>query len=188
MSEHETNIHRKTKHTCAKCSSTFNTSSKLKEHKTKKHQEDIYPCDHCKFKAESIKALDAHISAIHKTRRSKDVDMRSLKNRIPCNFSDPGHTSECCDRVPGPPRKYFTQKERLQNGPCKNWLDSECFYEELCKFSHVQICHFQKQCRNNQKCQYFHYDGSNQDFLGGRVYQRSFHLNLSEFPPLPKRA
>ena len=125
-----TGIHRKTK-----CNSNFNTPGKLKVHKLEKHQEDYYPCDHYKFKAESIKALDVHIASFHQSKRSKDVDMQSLKNRSPCNFSDPAHTSKCCDRVPGPPCKYFIQKERLQNGPYRNWLDSECFFEELCKFS-----------------------------------------------------
>ena len=173
-----------TKHTCLICKYSFNTQSKLREHKEKKHQEDIYPCDHCKFKADSIRSLDIHIVAYHQSKRSKDIDMRSLKNRTPCNFSDPLHTNECCDRVPGPPPKFLTQEQRLKNGPCKDWLESECNF--FCKFAHIQICHFQKQCRNTESCQYFHFDGINQEFLGGRAYQRSFCLNLKEFPPLPK--
>ena len=44
-----------TKHTCLICKYSFNTQIKLREHKEKKHQEDIYPCDHCKFKADSIR-------------------------------------------------------------------------------------------------------------------------------------
>ena len=114
-------------------------------------------------------------------------DIRQLENRLPCNFSDPSHSQECCDRVPGPPRQYYTQNERLQNGPCRNWNEAECKFYELCKFAHVPICHFQKQCRNSDKCLFYHYDGSNQHFLGGKAYQQSFILNLEEFPPLPNR-
>ena len=55
MNDHETSIHKKTKHTCLICKYSFNTQIKLREHKEKKHQEDIYPCDHCKFKADSIR-------------------------------------------------------------------------------------------------------------------------------------
>ena len=127
------------------------------------------------------------IEKYHPSKRSKNIDMRSLKNRSPCNFSDPSHTNECCDRVPGPPHKVFTQKQRLQNGPCKNWNESRCSFTELCKFAHIQICHFQKQCRKAENCRFFHFDGNNQDFLGGKAYIKSFHLNLEDFPPLPKR-
>ena len=187
LNEHQINVHKRTRHTCTKCSFRFNSASKLKDHMSKKHQEHVYPCDHCKFKFDSISSLDNHIETRHTGNLNKNKDIRQLKNRSPCNFTAPSHSKECCDRVPGPPPKYYTQKERLQNGPCRNWNESECKFYELCKFAHIATCHFQKQCRNTEKCRYFHYDGSNQDFLEGRAFQRSFVLNLEEFPPLPKR-
>ena len=187
LNEHQLTIHKITKHSCSKCNICLNSASKLSEHMSKKHQENVYPCDQCGFKADSIPSLDHHIEGSHTGNRNKNTDIRQLRNRSPCNFTERSHSKDCCDRVPGPPAKYYTQKERLQNGPCRNWVESECSYYELCKFAHVPICHFQKQCRNSENCRYFHHDGSNQDFLGGRAYQKSFLLNLEEFPPLPKR-
>ena len=187
LNEHQIRIHKRTKHSCSKCSYSFNSQIKLKEHMSKKHQEDCYPCDHCKFKADNITILDSHILRTHPAKSKKDTDIRKLENRQPCNFIDPAHSKDCCDRVPGPPRKYYTQKERLQNGPCRNWMESECQFYELCKFAHISVCHFQRQCRNSENCRYFHYDGSNQNFLCGGLYQKSFLLNSEEFPPLPTR-
>ena len=185
LTEHQVTTHKRTKYTCNICNSSFNSASKLSEHMNKKHQENVFPCDHCKFKSNGLSSLDTHIAASHPA--NKDIDIRQLKNRSPCNFTDPSHSPDCCDRVPGPPRKYYTQKERLQNGPCRNWIESECKFFELCKFAHIAICHFQKQCRNTQSCRFFHYDASNQIFLEGRNYQKSFRLNSEDFPPLPKR-
>ena len=182
--QHQVTIHKRTKHACSKCSYSFNSITKLKEHMTKKHQENCYSCDHCKFRANSLTTLDAHIQRTHK---SKNIDIRRLENRVPCDFTDPAHSQDCCDRVPGPPRKYFTHKERLQNGPCKNWVEYDCKFYELCKFAHVPICHFQKLCRNSETCQFFHHDGSNQHFLGGRAYQKSFFSKFGRVSTITKQ-
>ena len=182
LNQHQLTIHKIIKHSCPKCNIRLNSA---REHMSKKHQENVFPCDQCGFRSDSIPNLDNHTEGSHPRNRNKNIDIRQLRNRSPCNFTDCSHSKDCCDRVPGPPVKYYTQKERLQNGPCRNWVESECSFYELCKYAHVPICHFQKQCRNSENCHYFHHDGSNQDFLGGRAYQKSFTLNLEEFPPLP---
>ena len=120
-------------------------------------------------------------------KHNKNVDMRDLSHRQPCDFTDPSHTEECCNRQTGAPRKYFTQEQRILNGPCRNWNNSVCQFSDFCKFAHVEICKFQKSCYYPDKCTFFHFDGSNQAFLGRKTYQPSFTLNLEEFPPLPQR-
>merc|ERR1712079_430951 len=165
MSEHETNVHKRTKHTCTKCNFNFDSPNKLRELISRMHKKSSYPCDQCRFKAESLSELDTHIDSSHRIIRNKNSDIRDLRNRSPCNFTDPAHTKDCCDRTPGPPRRVFTRQERLKNGPCRNWTESVCNFSELCKFAHINICHFQTHCRNSEKCSYYHYDGSNQAFL-----------------------
>ena len=177
--QHESEIHRKTRYTCEKCSSYFNTMPKLKEHKTSKHQEQVFPCDHCKFKANSIHALDKHIESYHRIKSGKNVDMWNVEGRDPCNFTDPSHSNQCCDREPGQPRTFFTPKERLQNGACRNWNESICTFSDLCRFAHITVCSYQEHCRNPLRCNFFHFDRSNIDFLGGETYQHSFLRNSS---------
>ena len=113
--------------------------------------------------------------------------MRDLSDRQPCNFTEPSHSDKCCNRESGPPRKFFTREQRLKNGPCFHWNNSVCRYLDFCKFAHIEICKFQQFCHYSEKCNYFHFERSNQSFLDRKVYQQSFTLNLEEFPPLPHR-
>ena len=93
---HETNIHKRTKHNCTECNSNFSSTKKLSDHKKQKHKENIFPCDHCGYRAGSIQSLDSHIKT-HNKKQDKNVDMRDLSDRSPCNFTDPSHTDDCCN-------------------------------------------------------------------------------------------
>ena len=105
----------------------------------------------------------------------------------PCNFRSPQHTSKCCDRDQGKAMKIFTPQERLKNGPCRNWNESVCRFSDLCRFAHVEICKFQDRCRKPLDCWFFHFNGSNFDFLGGTTFRKSYKFNPIDFPSLPQR-
>ena len=105
----------------------------------------------CKFKATSLTALDMHILSFHKIDSDKNVDIRNLEGRSICNFTDPSHSNECCDREPGQPQKLFTPNERLQKGPFRS--GNESFFWTL-QIARIPVCSFQEYCRNpeGQRC------------------------------------
>ena len=93
---HEEQVHKKSKFMCSECNSAYPSARKLEEHKQHKHCViSWYPCDHCGFKCANITDLDVHIASHHKsneTKRRKDIDMRDVQNKRPCNPADPMHS------------------------------------------------------------------------------------------------
>ena len=96
---HEQNVHMKSKYHCDLCTNYFTKPESLNEHKARKHNFGLYPCNECGHKATSFDNLDEHIKQYHgDSRRDKNIDMRDLSDRTPCDPTNPNHTSECCDR------------------------------------------------------------------------------------------
>ena len=149
-----------------------------------KHQPQIFSCDYCGKKENSLRNLDEHIGVYHKITTKTKV---KTTEKQPCDFRSPQHSSQCCDRDQGKPMKIFTPEERLQNGPCRNWNESVCRFSDLCRYAHVEICRFQERCHSPLDCWFFHYNGSNFSFLGGTTFRKSFKYNIKDFPSLPTR-
>ena len=112
----------------------------MEEHKANKHDIGLYSCDHCGHKAKSFGELDTHIGIQHiQTKKNKNVDMRDLSDRVPCDPYHPSHTSECCDRG------YYQQptkdekrsrgqdvtEERVAGSQILNCVNIKIRYEQL---------------------------------------------------------
>ena len=157
----------------------------LSDHIKSEHKPISIHCDYCGHKADSISSLDTHIEGYHRIKKSgNSANVQELKNKTPCDFKSPQHSSSCCDRDQGKPMRIFTPQERLENGACRNWNEDICRFSDLCRFAHIEICRFQERCRDPEKCRFFHFNLSNAPFLGGSSYRRSFKLNNRDFPPL----
>ena len=184
---HLISMHKQMKFTCSSCPTSYNNQTKLTEHIKMKHKPQIFPCDYCGKKENSLSNLDEHIRAYHKiTTKSKAQTFEKQA----CDFRSPQHSSQCCDRYQGKSMKIFTPHERLENGPCRNWNESVCRFSDLCRYAHVEICRFQERCRAPHDCWFFHYNGSNFNFLGGTTFRKSvksFSYNIKDFPSLPTR-
>ena len=147
---HEELDHNKSKFICQECTRIFPSSKKLQDHMQYQHGVvSHYPCDYCGYKFENITDLDEHIAGTHmivqNNKPNKDVDMRDLSDREPCNPSSPTHTSNCCDRKP--------------RGTSK---------------TPPKVCHFQEYCRyGSEYCRFFHYNKEEQkhSFFGRRRNQ-----------------
>ena len=136
---HEEQIHKKSKFSCTECNIIYQSSKRLQEHRQYKHSEiSWYGCDHCGNRFTNINLLDEHIQSNHSTntksssKSRKDVDMRDVQNKKPCNPADRLHNSRCCDRKP----RY---ENKSQSFPSQqfNWNNNGyCSYADSCKFSH----------------------------------------------------
>ena len=127
-----------------------------------------------------------HIVAVHPSykkpastekQRRKDFDIRDVRDKKPCNPSDPMHTNNCCDRKPRQESKLYSETEKEMNGPCRLWNNGNCSFSDSCKFLHVEICHFQNnKCRYGSYCRYFHFQSQQQEnaFLGRRNQSQHF--------------
>ena len=80
-----------------------------------------YECDYCGHKVENLTKLDAHIASTHVSiqnkKPNKDIDMRDLSHRKPCNPASPTHKSSCCDRKPKV--CYFQEYCRYGSRTCR---------------------------------------------------------------------
>ena len=164
---------------CDICTTYFTQPESLEVHKVKKHDIGLYPCNDCGVKAKSLSELDKHIEQVHTyLKRDKNIDMRDLSDRIPCDPSHPSHTSDCCDR------RTNGKEARRSRGQCKFWSQGRCYRGESCKFAHVELCKFQDQCLYYETCGYLHYSEQNQNnFLVSR-HQKEFIFRTEDFPPL----
>ena len=139
LEEHVRDIHKQTKFKCNVCLSSFKTKTTLQDH-LKSHKPDTFPCDYCGHKADSLSKLDDHIETYHRINKSgKPSNAPDSKNKAPCDFKSPQHSSSCCDRDQGKPMKIFTPKQRLENGPCQNWNKNACGFSDLCRFAHIEL-------------------------------------------------
>ena len=183
MFTHERNIHQKNKYQCNLCTHYFTNPEKLKEHKTSKHNVDVYPCNECGYKAKSIGDLDMHIEHHHENKKQdKDVDIRDLSSRTPCNPQHPSHSSECCDRA------YFKQsgaEEQRSRGQCRYWVQGRCYRGDSCRFAHIKLCKYQDQCLNYKYCGFLHFS-EQKPFLESRMKKR-FVFREEDFPRLERK-
>ena len=179
---HERNIHKKSKYHCNLCSYYFTKSESLEEHKASKHNIGVFPCNDCGLKAKSITELDEHIKYQHKHQgKDKNIDIRDLSDRVPCNPFHPSHTSECCDRG------YFRhtgQDKRRSRGQCRYWTQGKCHRGNSCQFAHIQLCKFQDQCLFYESCGYLHNSEQNNSFLESR--NNRFIYREEDFPKLER--
>ena len=183
LTVHIQETHKQTKFPCRTCGKSFKTNKLLREHINSNHTTPFYPCDYCGHKASSFETLDKHIETFHRISKSNSKNDFS---KSPCDYKSPQHKSSCCDRDQGKKMKIYTPKERIDNGPCRNWNENVCRFTDLCKFAHIQVCNFQESCRNPTNCLFFHYNKSNSNFLCGTSY-RAFVYKKQDFPPLPTR-
>ena len=77
-------------------------------------------------------------------------------NKKPCDSDSPQHQSSCCDRNQGKRMRIYTPLERLENGACRNWIESTCRFADLCRYAHIEICRFQDRCRSRDSCVFYH--------------------------------
>ena len=164
---------------CNYCTTYFTQPETLEAHKVNKHNIDVYPCNDCGVKAKSLSELDDHIRQVHTySKRDKNIDMRDLSDRTPCDPQHPNHTSDCCDR------RTNSKEARRSRGQCKYWSQGRCYRGETCKFAHVELCRFQDKCLYYESCGYLHYSEQNQNnFLEPRT-QNHFIFRAEDFPPL----
>ena len=182
MNAHEKDIHKVNKYHCDLCDNYFTKFEKLEEHKTKKHNIGLFPCNECHYKAMNLSMLDDHIAQCHVMKKKKDIDIRDVTNKKPCDPSHPRHSSECCDRLPRLKKSNQSKvEERRRCEPCRYWNQGHCFRGDSCKFSHVKICRFQEQCRATE-CRFFHYS-EQESFL-----EQRFSYREEDFPPMENRS
>ena len=118
-------------------------------------------CDYCGFKSKSIRELDNHIEEYHKIKSRGQSSRKHQDERTEISLST--HRG---------PVKSYTFHEQLQYGPCHDWNQGVCKYEDLCKYAHIEICRFQEHCRNPRKCNFFHFNHSNLDFFRKQFIQK----------------
>ena len=180
---HEEETHKKSRFECSECNKNFPSTKRLQEHRQYKHSSiSWFPCDHCGKRFTTISSLDEHIKYNHsshcstESRSRKDIDMRDLRHRKPCNPADPAHSSKCCDRRPKERQNKEGRTLKSPNGPCRYWnKDENCYFGEECRFSHVYICQFQESCHYGpQECKFYHFGSKEQEssFLGRRSQGR----------------
>ena len=188
----EEQVHKKSKFSCDKCNTTYPSSRKLQDHKQHKHSDiSWYPCDYCGFKCANVDDLDSHIETVHKSdnqsnkrQRRKDFEIRDVRNKKPCDPSDPRHSNRCCDRKSSYETNYYTSEEKEKNGPCRAWNDGYCSFSN-CKFLHAEICTFQSRCRyGSSHCRFFHFKSLQQEnsFLGRRNQSQNFFQQDESVP------
>ena len=165
--------HTNTKYHCDLCKTYFSSTYKLEAHLTQKHNKGRFPCNMCKHKAITLESLDEHIMQKHGVRvNKKDIDIRNLDDRQPCDPSEPFHSSECCDRRP---------RSRQQ---CYFWKQGYCRGGDRCSFLHIKECRFQEQCRNSS-CSFFHYQNLPKRLPFLEVKQNpGFQYREEDFPTL----
>ena len=175
----------KSKYTCDLCTNYFTTPENLEEHKTKKHNIGVFPCNDCSFKSESLNKLDEHIAQCHEVAaQDKNVDIRDISERTPCNPAHPDHTTDCCNRLPKDTYHSRSEDERRRSrGQCRYWSQGGvCYRGNSCRFAHVEFCKFQDQCLHYDTCVFLHY--SEQDnFLDSRA-KMPFIFREEEFPQM----
>ena len=157
----------------------------LRQHMRTQHENSTFPCNDCRYKAQNLSQLDDHIGECHSYSRSgrKNIDIRNLNDKMPCDPSNPLHSSTCCDRQPNQQRKRcYSQEERKRNGACYYWNQGYCRHGDLCKYLHIEICRYQEECRRPDSCRFFHILQKNH-FLGRRSSQ-GFMYREEEFPTL----
>ena len=183
---HEKQIHNKSKYQCNLCTNYFTKPESLKEHKSKKHNIDVYPCNECGIKTKNLDALDVHIEQCHgQLKRNKDIDIRDLSGREPCDPFHPRHTSQCCDRRSKNRTNHISASdERRSRGQCRYWSQGRCHKENSCRFAHIQLCKYQDQCRYYETCVYLHFS-EQKPFLDTGV-RKSFVFREEEFPQLQR--
>ena len=178
---HERNIHQKQKYQCSLCTNYFTKPENLEEHKASKHNIGLYPCNDCGFKAKSFGELDRHIEHEHVyTKQNKNIDIRDLTNRVPCDPYHPNHTTDCCDR--GYYRRSGSE-ERRSRGQCRYWIQGRCNRGDSCRFSHINFCKYQDQCLNYQYCGLLH-NSEQKPFLASR---KRFIFREEDFPRLERK-
>ena len=143
---HEELDHRRSRFTCNECEKIFPSNSRLQNHKQHVHAVSTHcVCDYCGFKCDTLKDLDLHIENTHAAfkNKRKDIDMRDLSHRKPCDPSSPTHSRSCCDRTP---------REHLKN--------EICHFQEYCRYG-------------RKKCKFIHFENQEQvsSFLGSRNHQ-----------------
>ena len=165
LDRHLTAEHFKPKFDCNSCNNSYHTERMLKEHINRRHRQKFINCDFCGFKLTNFSELDKHISTYHRSHSSHNIRM-------------PFHQRHS--------RRTYTFKEQLENGPCVNWNEGMCRYGDTCRYAHIEICKFQGSCRSPHDCSFFHYNHSNEDFLGSMEFRKVFRLNIREFPELQR--
>ena len=173
LDDHFTHEHFQPTFVCTECDSSFHTARMLKEHQRKHRLSDVN-CDYCGDRLKSFSDLDEHISTYHniKNRQYSDITRERNHSIVKSTFSKP-------ERI-----RSYTSEEKLQNGPCFNWMENRCRFGESCKFAHIKICRHQENCRAPRTCEFYHFNSSNIDFLGRQTMRRPFNMNMREFPPL----
>ena len=172
---HEEQVHKISKFSCHDCKTVFQSLRRLNEHRQHKHSEtNVYTCDRCGCKCTTLEELDKHIQTSHSNHSRKNIDIRDVRNKEPCNPADPRHSTRCCDRKPrtGYESKSFTETEKERNGPCRQWNNGHCSFSESCKFAHLEICRFQEICfYGPSECRFFHFRSKEQEksFLEART-------------------
>ena len=180
---HEQTVHMKSKYQCDLCTNYFTKPETLSEHKAIKHNVGLYPCNECGYKSTSLDNLDEHIKQHHgDSRRDKNIDMRDLSDRIPCDPTNPNHTSECCDRDYNYSNNKSEEERRRTRGQCRYWNQGRCDRGNRCRFAHIKLCKYQDQCLYYESCGYLH-QSEKESFLDLRS-KRNFVFREEDFPPL----
>ena len=158
--EHKTNI-------CQICNFYSNNVEEMKQHVIALHNKMI-KCDGCKFEATSRKALKEHMNEEHTKTNKFSCDSCRYESIIENNLLE--HQKNKHDN-----KARLINKEKVakpskfdKNGKlCVFWNHGFCRHEDLCKFVHEEIpaCFYQENCRR-EKCSFYHYNTSQNNFLG----------------------
>ena len=138
LNTHMSTVHNRTKLCCKTCQKTFKTVLLLKEHNQMEHlTPPSFPCDQCKFKADTVSNLDKHILSHHERNHRQNRPTKNYKNR----------------------------DERSRNGPCFFWNQGYCKNGDRCEYDHIEVCLFQGNCRFGSQCRYPHISYGNSHFF-----------------------
>ena len=159
---------------CRKCPKVFNTQAELHMHIKIHNTQNNFPCDYCGFKANSLHFLDVHLKSFHKIheQRSNNNSKSRLNNQYDANMQHSARTTN------------YTSRERIQNGPCRQYNNGVCRFESACKYAHIRICKFQESCYSPTNCRFYHNNKSNINFLSVTHRQQPFQYRAQDFPPL----
>ena len=142
---------------CSLC--TFNGHNKESLDRHMKNAHTVWTCDLCDYQTTGERILSYHERTVH---------VENTHACLKCNIRFPSQESynrhyENHQAM----RRVYTHEERVHNGYCSFWNNTNCNFGDQCKFLHenAPFCRFQSRCYR-KKCPFYHEEGrSSSSFL-----------------------